>query len=213
MIGRPDPAVPAGTLWLTGFDRSNLGPELAKHGAHLVNDPHPTQNFFQRSDNYALALQGIVAQSVSSFGLHKDYHQPSDELSTIDFTHMTNAIASMINPIRWLANTNWKPAVEPRRQTRCHSATKLDLRKHKRAAHRWTALSFRLRSREVEAIEVHHLVPGRHKVTHEDLLRVAARIHFGERSELRVRPEDEIDNGARPLRIAGGPIESLQHAF
>ncbi|MCU1320010.1 MAG: putative aminopeptidase, partial [Edaphobacter sp.] len=34
MIGRPDPAVPAGTLWLTGFDRSNLGPELVKHGAH-----------------------------------------------------------------------------------------------------------------------------------------------------------------------------------
>ena len=113
MIGRPDPAVPAGTLWLTGFERSNLGPELAKHGAHLVKDPHPTQNFFRRSDNYALATQGIVAQSVSSFGLHKDYHQPSDELSTIDFTHMTNAIASMINPIRWLANTNRKPAWNP----------------------------------------------------------------------------------------------------
>ena len=28
MIGPPDPAVPAGTLWLTGFERSNLGPEL-----------------------------------------------------------------------------------------------------------------------------------------------------------------------------------------
>ncbi len=67
MIGRPDPAVPAGTLWLTGFERSNLGPELAKHGAHLVKDPHPTQNFFRRSDNYALATQGIVAQSVSSY--------------------------------------------------------------------------------------------------------------------------------------------------
>lgn len=109
MIGRPDPVVPAGTLWLTGFDRSNLGPELAKHGAHLVGDPHPSQHFFQRSDNYSLAQQGIIAHSVSSYGLHKDYHQPSDELSTIDFTHMTNAIASMINPIRWLANSTFKP--------------------------------------------------------------------------------------------------------
>ncbi len=45
MIGRPDPAVPAGSLWLTGFDRSNLGPELAKHGAHLVADPHPHAAF------------------------------------------------------------------------------------------------------------------------------------------------------------------------
>ncbi len=58
MIGRPDPAVPAGTLWLTGYDRSNLGPELAKHGAHLVNDPHPKESFFRRSDNYALAQAG-----------------------------------------------------------------------------------------------------------------------------------------------------------
>jgi len=113
MIGRPDPAVPTGTLWLTGYDRSNLGPELAKHGAHLVNDPHPKQSFFQRSDNYALAQQGIIAHTVSSYGLHKDYHQPSDEISTIDFTHMTNAIASMIDPIRWLANSNWKPEWNP----------------------------------------------------------------------------------------------------
>ncbi|HEX4577951.1 MAG TPA: M20/M25/M40 family metallo-hydrolase [Edaphobacter sp.] len=113
MIGRPDNAVPAGTLWLTGFERSTLGPELAKHGAHLVNDPHPTQNFFRRSDNYALATQGIVAHTVSSYGLHKDYHQPSDELGAIDFKHMTNAIASMVNPIRWLANSNWKPAWNP----------------------------------------------------------------------------------------------------
>jgi hypothetical protein len=116
MIGRPDPIVPAGTLWLTGFDRSNLGPELAKHGAHLVNDPHPKENFFRRSDNYALAQQGIIAQTVSSYGLHKDYHQPSDEIRTIDFTHMTNAIASMVNPIRWLADSNWKPGWNPGRK-------------------------------------------------------------------------------------------------
>ena len=116
MIGRPDPAVPAGTLWLTGFDRSNLGPELAKHGAHLVNDPHPKELFFQRSDNYALARQGIIAHTVSSFGLHKDYHQPSDELRTIDFNHMTKAIASMVSPIRWLADTKWKPEWNPGRK-------------------------------------------------------------------------------------------------
>jgi len=116
MIGRPDPAVPAGTLWLTGFDRTNLGPELAKHGAHLVGDPHSKEHFFRRSDNYALALQGIVAQTVSSYGLHKDYHQPSDELRTIDFPHMTGAIDSMVAPIHWLANTKWKPEWNPGRK-------------------------------------------------------------------------------------------------
>ena len=113
MIGRPDPAVPAGTLWLTGYERSNLGPELASHGAHLVNDPHPKEKFFQRSDNIALARQGVVAHTVSSFGLHADYHHPSDELQTIDFAHMTNAIVSMEAPIRWLVNSDWKPQWNP----------------------------------------------------------------------------------------------------
>jgi hypothetical protein len=113
MIGRPDPTVPAGNLWLTGFGRSNLGAELARHGAPLVADPHPSQNFFERSDNIALARQGIIAHTISSYGLHKDYHQPSDSLATIDFPHLDGAIASMIKPIRWLANTTWRPSWNP----------------------------------------------------------------------------------------------------
>jgi Zn-dependent M28 family amino/carboxypeptidase len=109
MIGRPDAAVKPDELWLTGYDRSNLGPELARHGARLVADPHPKEGFFQSSDNYALAQKGIVAQTISSFGLHNDYHAPSDDLSHIDFTHMEQAIRSMIGPVKWLANTHFKP--------------------------------------------------------------------------------------------------------
>jgi len=124
MIGRPDPTVREGTLWLTGYDRTNLGPELAKHGANLVDDPHPAQHFFRRSDNYALARQGIIAQTVSSFGLHKDYHQPGDELRSIDFDHMDRAIESMAGPIRWLANTSWKPQWNPGKQPSANAAAK-----------------------------------------------------------------------------------------
>jgi Peptidase family M28 len=113
MIGRSDPAVGRQDLWLTGYDRSDLGPMLARHGAHLVADPHPAQNFFQRSDNYYLARKGIIAQTVSSFGLHADYHQPSDELSKIDFEHLDSSISSMVDPIDWLANTRWKPQWRP----------------------------------------------------------------------------------------------------
>jgi hypothetical protein len=109
MIGRPDPLLPNRTLWLTGYERSNLGPELAKHGAAISADPHPKENFFQRSDNFALAKKGIVAQTVSSFGLHKDYHQPSDDLSHIDFEFLTHSIGSMIGPIEWLAGSKWRP--------------------------------------------------------------------------------------------------------
>jgi hypothetical protein len=109
MIGRPDAKVKPEELWLTGYERSNLGAELAKRGAKLVQDPHPEENFFQRSDNYTLARQGIIAHTVSSFGLHTDYHRASDEVKTIDFNHMTRSINSMIDPIRWLVNSNFVP--------------------------------------------------------------------------------------------------------
>jgi len=110
MIGRPDPKVAADTLWLTGYERSNLGAELARQGARLVQDPHPEENFFQRSDNYALARRGVVAHTVSSFGLHPEYHQPGDDISHINFAHMTRAINSMVAPVRWLVNSNFTPA-------------------------------------------------------------------------------------------------------
>lgn len=110
MIGRPDAKVKPEELWLTGYERSNLGPELAKRGAKLVQDPHPEENFFQRSDNIQLARAGVIAHTVSSFGLHTDYHRSSDEVKTIDFLHMTRAINSMIAPIQWLVNSNFVPA-------------------------------------------------------------------------------------------------------
>lgn len=109
MIGRPDGKVPPQTLWLTGYERSTLGPALAKQGARLVQDPHPEQSFFTRSDNIQFARRGVIAHTVSSYGLHKEYHQPSDEIELIDFSHMTDAIRSMLDPIRWLANSGFKP--------------------------------------------------------------------------------------------------------
>jgi len=113
MIGRPDDKVAPHTLWLTGYERSNLGPELARRGAKLVADPHPDQQFFQRSDNIQLAYAGVIAQTVSSYGLHKEYHTPADDLSHIDFAHMTEAIRSMLAPVRWLADSSFKPAWVP----------------------------------------------------------------------------------------------------
>ena len=109
MLGRPDPAVPPGTVWLTGWERSNLGPVLADHGARLVGDPHPEQNFFARSDNYTLAKQGIVAQTISSYGMHRDYHKPSDDLAHIDFKHLDGAIGSLLQPLQWLVNSSFTP--------------------------------------------------------------------------------------------------------
>jgi Zn-dependent M28 family amino/carboxypeptidase len=113
MLGRPDEKVPGGKLWLTGYERSTLGPELARQGAALVADPHPEQNFFRRSDNYPLALRGVIAHTVSSFGLHTDYHRPSDDISKIDFPFMTRSLNSLVKPVRWLANSTFRPAWLP----------------------------------------------------------------------------------------------------
>lgn len=107
MLGRPDSKYAADTLWLTGWERSNLGPALAEHGAKLKADKRPEEHFFMRSDNYVLAKKGVVAQTVSSYGMHKDYHQPSDDLAHIDFQHMTAAIGSMILPVQWLVNSDF----------------------------------------------------------------------------------------------------------
>jgi Zn-dependent M28 family amino/carboxypeptidase len=113
MIGRADPKVPPHTLWLTGYERSTLGAELARRGAKLVQDPHPEQNFFERSDNIQFARRGVVAHTVSSYGLHAEYHTPVDDVRHIDFAHMTDAIQSMLEPIRWLANDDFVPAWLP----------------------------------------------------------------------------------------------------
>ena len=113
MLGRPDAKVAAGTLWLTGFERSTLGPEMARRGAALVADPHPQQHFFQRSDNYPLALRGVIAHTISSFGLHTDYHRPSDDVSKIDFPFMTRSLNSLIKPVQWLVNSTFRPAWLP----------------------------------------------------------------------------------------------------
>ncbi|HTX76796.1 MAG TPA: M28 family peptidase [Terracidiphilus sp.] len=110
MIGNQDPKMPPGVLLLTGWDRSNLGPALKEHGALLGPDPYPEQHFFERSDNYALALQGVVAHTAAGWGTPPTYHQPSDDLAHLDVAFMTRAIQSLIEPVRWLASSDFRPA-------------------------------------------------------------------------------------------------------
>ena len=105
MIGRPDSlSGGAGKGWLTGFERSTMGPALAAAGIPVVADPRPAQRFFERSDNIAFARLGMVAHTWSSFGLHRDYHQPSDDVSVVDFPHMAKLIDGAVRAVWVLAN-------------------------------------------------------------------------------------------------------------
>lgn len=117
MIGRPDPRVGgAGRAWLTGFERSNMGEQLAAAGIPIVADVRPEQHFFERSDNIALARRGVVAHTLSTFNLHADYHQPSDDLRGMDLEHMAAVINAAARATRVLADgprPAWKPGGQP----------------------------------------------------------------------------------------------------
>jgi hypothetical protein len=117
MIGRPDSLAGGhGRGWLTGYERSTMGDMLAENGVPIVPDPRPEQNFFMRSDNIAFARRGIPAHTLSSFNLHTDYHQPSDDASRVDFEHMTAVIEAAIYAVRLLADgpaPAWHPDGRP----------------------------------------------------------------------------------------------------
>ena len=100
MIGKPAVAGP-NTAWITGFDRSDFGAILQEAVTGTVfsfyADPYPDQNLFYRSDNATLARLGVPAHSISTtpIDVDTDYHQASDEVSTLDLDHMTNAIKAI----------------------------------------------------------------------------------------------------------------------
>ncbi len=82
----------------------------------MVAESLTKEEFFQRSDNFALAERGIVAHTISSFNLHPDYHQPSDDISRIDPVHLAGVIEATALAVRLLADgpkPEWKPGGRP----------------------------------------------------------------------------------------------------
>lgn len=117
MIGRPDSlAGGPGRAWLTGFERSTMGSMFAAAGLAVVPDKRPEQSFFTRSDNIAFARMGIPAHTLSTFNLHSDYHQLTDEIQTVDFAHMAGVINIGVKAVALLANgpaPTWNPGGRP----------------------------------------------------------------------------------------------------
>src|SRR5262245_944839 len=68
-------------------------------------------------------------------------------------------------------------------------------------------------SGQVEAVEVHDLVPRRHEVTHELLLPVVRGVDLRDRPELRVGPEDDVGRRGGPLLLAGGAVHPVVHVL
>jgi Zn-dependent M28 family amino/carboxypeptidase len=118
MIGRPDSlAGGAGRGWLTGFERSTIGELFTQAGLPIVADRRLDQQFFMRSDNIAFAERGIVAHTLSSYNMHREYHQLNDDVAHVDFGHMTRLIDVAVRAARLLADSptklEWKPGGRP----------------------------------------------------------------------------------------------------
>ena len=89
------------SAYITGYEKSNMGEILKKNleGSQFQfhPDPYPQQNLFYRSDNATLARLGVPAHTISTskMDIEPHYHKPSDEISTLDITNMTEIIKAI----------------------------------------------------------------------------------------------------------------------
>jgi hypothetical protein len=115
MIGKPS-KFGAGTIWMTGMERSTLGDQLntvlANSGKSIYKDPYPEQGLFYRSDNATLARLGVPAHSFSSTQLDNDehYHQTSDDLSSLNLTSLHQVIKTLAKATQPLVDGSITPS-------------------------------------------------------------------------------------------------------
>ncbi len=82
-----------------GMERTTAESDLAKacqtFGLKASVDPVPEQNLFERSDNYYFAVKGVpaitFAPGLTAFDaeINKFYHQPADEVGSLDMDYLT----------------------------------------------------------------------------------------------------------------------------
>jgi Zn-dependent M28 family amino/carboxypeptidase len=89
------------SAYITGFEKSDFGKILQKNlkdsNFSFNPDPYPTEQLFYRSDNARLAAVGVPAHTISTSKMDSEpnYHQLSDEISTLDLDNMSEIIKSI----------------------------------------------------------------------------------------------------------------------
>jgi hypothetical protein len=102
------------------FNRTSVDPLLIKacqtYGLTLKGDPAPEQNLYERSDNVNFASKGVPAVNISpgikAFDpeLFKYYHQPADEVSTLNMHYLEKFFRAYVFASYLLANDPQRPA-------------------------------------------------------------------------------------------------------
>jgi hypothetical protein len=114
-IGRTDDSEgpQVGTCAMTGFDFSDVG-EIFKAAGDLVGIKvykHPTKSdtYFGRSDNQALADQGVPAHTLSVAYEYPDYHQVGDHWDKVDYDNMAKVDRMVAVGLLMIANSTSEP--------------------------------------------------------------------------------------------------------
>jgi hypothetical protein len=115
MVGKPS-KFGAGTIWMTGMERSNLGALLNENlkdkNIEIYQDPYPEQGLFYRSDNATLARLGVPAHSFSSTQLDKDkhYHKVSDDIASLDLNSLHKVVQTLATATQGLVDGSVTPS-------------------------------------------------------------------------------------------------------
>jgi hypothetical protein len=114
---------------LTGYDYSTVTQYLEaagkRTGITIYKDDTASDQFFVRSDNAALAEQGVPAHTITTAFEYPDYHGLGDEWQKIDYDNMAKVDRAVALAVFNIANSETAPAwnaanpkTEPFRQAR-----------------------------------------------------------------------------------------------
>ena len=88
-------------------DRTFLGLALN----YKYDKPDDPERIYERSDHYEYARKGIPVAFYFT-GLHRDYHEPSDEVSRIDFDKLQRVSRTILATAWTLANRDERPRLD-----------------------------------------------------------------------------------------------------
>ncbi|HXF40101.1 MAG TPA: M28 family peptidase [Blastocatellia bacterium] len=114
-VGRTDssegPQIANATL--TGFDYSDMGPIFKgageKTGITVYKHEQNSDSFFARSDNQALADQGVPAHTLCTAFVYPDYHGAGDHWEKIDYANMAKVDRMVALALTMIANNPESP--------------------------------------------------------------------------------------------------------
>jgi len=104
---------------ILGLGRTNADQSIIKgceaFGLKVGGDPAPEQNLYDRSDNVNFAIKGVPAitfsPGVAAFDeeINKYYHQPIDEVESMDFDYVMKFNWAFVYSAQLIANMETTP--------------------------------------------------------------------------------------------------------